>query len=86
MAMVPYELEAPGAMVPNESLCRVEHLLLVTKQIKSKVTRQCDQSQVEVHEVGVENVIHMFEEKQFQQRIPHVVLGVVVNTRYSRRG
>ena len=31
MAMVPYELEAPGAMVPNVSLCRDEHLLLVTK-------------------------------------------------------
>ena len=31
VAMVPYELEAPGAMVPNVSLCRDEHLLLVTK-------------------------------------------------------
>ena len=30
VAMVPYELEAPGAIVPNVSLCRDEHLLLVT--------------------------------------------------------
>ena len=35
VAMVPYELEAPGATVPNVSSCRDEHLLLVHSQEQS---------------------------------------------------
>ena len=57
-------------------------------QSKSRAKEQDNAitGQVDFHELGGENTISLLEEKQFQQRIPHVVLEVVVETRYGRRG
>ena len=35
---------------------------------------------------GSEHTIGLLEEQQFPKKIPHVVLKVVVNTRYGGRG
>ena len=66
--------------MPNESSCGDEHLLLVTEKSKSKVTRKCDLGQVDVLEEGVDDPIHVLEEEQFQQRIPHIVPRIIVDT------
>ena len=65
VTMVPYQLETPWTAVPNESSCRIEHFLLVTEKIKSKVTRKCDLGQVDVLEEGVDDPTHVLEEEQF---------------------
>ena len=64
--MVPYPLETPWTVVPNESQCRDEHLLLVTEYMESKVTRKCDLGQVDVLEERVDDPIHVLEEEHFK--------------------
>ena len=51
-----------------------------------KLTRQLDHGHVDFHEIRGDNTIRLLEEKQFQHRIPHVVLEVAVNTWYGRHG
>ena len=72
--------------MPDEASCRIIRAFFVTEQIKSKMTRQCDLGQVTFNNKGCENVANLLEEKQVQQRIPHVVFEVVVKTRYGRGG
>ena len=71
-----------------ELLRRIKRTLSL-KQSKSREQsdkRVRDLGHVDFHEIGGDNTIRLLEEKQFQQRIPHTVLEVVVNTRYARRG
>ena len=47
------------AMVPDEASCRIVNAFLVAEQIKSKMARECDLSQVNFIIKGFESAFHM---------------------------
>ena len=73
-------------MMSKGASCRIKRTFFVAEQFKSKATRECDRGHVDFHEIGGDNTIRLLKENRFQKRIPQIVLEVVVDTRYGRRG
>ena len=66
LAVVPQKTDGtPWAVVPDGSSCRIKNvsLVIVTLQIKSKVTSQCNPGQVDINELGGKNTTNLLEEK-----------------------
>ena len=60
-------------MVPNGASCRIMCTFFVAEFVKSKMTRECDLSQVNFIDKGYEDAANLLVEQHLQQRIPHVV-------------
>ena len=59
LAMVPYHNKhTPQAMVPDEVSCGIVSTFIVTEQIKSIITRECDPRNVNFVHEGFEGAAH----------------------------
>ena len=78
------DLDVTGVqMVPHQirnSMDSGAQCIIVQRQAPPPCDKVNQEQSDKFHEIGVDNTIHLLEEKQLQWRIPHIVLEVVVET------